>query len=229
LLGGETVATMTPSLSDTRSLLIEAGLDVFGEFGYAAASTRQLAERAGTNLAAIPYYFGGKEGLYREVVRHITDHLRHRVLPPLETMRQRLAAGELDAAAAAAALEQMLTGMIEFIIGAPQARRFARIIAREQMDPSAAFDIIFEAVWQPALTLAAALLARVRGAAAPTRTDSLQAYALFGQVLGFRVARETIVRFVGLEGYSTAETAEIREIILQQTRAILAGLQGERP
>lgn len=212
--------------ADARSRLIEAGLDVFGAQGYAGASTRQLAQQAGVNLAAIPYHFGGKEGLYRAVIQHIADHLQQRVMPSLAGVRQQLAEGTLDGAQAAAAFEQMLTTMVNFIIGTPEARRFARIIVREQMDPSAAFDIVFDQVWRPALALAAGLLARVKGEATPSRTTALQVYALMGQVLAFRASRENIVRFLGLEGYSADETAEIRAVILQQTRLVLAGLAG---
>ncbi len=55
-------ATGTP---DARQRLLEAGLALFAEHGYAGTSTRAIAEAAGTNVAAIRYYFGDKQGLYR--------------------------------------------------------------------------------------------------------------------------------------------------------------------
>ncbi len=45
--------------------LLEAALDIFGRDGYEAATTRAIAKKAGVNIAAIPYYYNGKEGLYR--------------------------------------------------------------------------------------------------------------------------------------------------------------------
>lgn len=53
----------------TRLRLLEAGLAVFSEVGYHGATIREIAGRAGTNIAAISYHFGGKDGLYAEVVR----------------------------------------------------------------------------------------------------------------------------------------------------------------
>ena len=41
------------------------GLGLFAHQGFAKTSTREIAEAAGTNLAAIKYYFGDKAGLYR--------------------------------------------------------------------------------------------------------------------------------------------------------------------
>ena len=56
---------------ETRDALIGAGLELFGENGFNATTTRMVASRAGANIAAIPYYFGGKKGLYHAVVEHI--------------------------------------------------------------------------------------------------------------------------------------------------------------
>jgi AcrR family transcriptional regulator len=56
---------------DTRQRLIDAGLEIFGTYNLEGATTRQLAEHAGVNQAAIPYYFGGKEGLYFAVIEYL--------------------------------------------------------------------------------------------------------------------------------------------------------------
>ena len=49
----------------SRERLLHSALALFAEQGFAKTSTRQLAQAAGTNLAAISYYFGDKAGLYR--------------------------------------------------------------------------------------------------------------------------------------------------------------------
>src|SRR5258707_13473772 len=68
---------------DAKQRLIEAGLEIFGIFNLEGATTRQLAQRAGVNQAAIPYYFGGKEGLYLAVIEHVITHKASRVRPAL--------------------------------------------------------------------------------------------------------------------------------------------------
>jgi len=205
----------------TRDRLLEAGLEVFGEHGFSAATTRMLAEKARVNLAAIPYHFGGKEGLYRSVVEHIAGHVRQALYPLLEEIRLALIAGELPAPAAVLLLERLLGALVDFVVGSPEAVRFSRIILREQMSPSAAYAIVFDRIMQPLLEALAALVARARGLRETDRRLQLQAFALLGQVLVFRFGRETAVRGIGLSGYSAGETNEIREVILAQTRAML--------
>lgn len=51
-----------------REQLIAHAARIFSSKGYAGASTREICEAAGVNLASIHYYFGDKEGLYRAVL-----------------------------------------------------------------------------------------------------------------------------------------------------------------
>lgn len=52
----------------TRDRIVDAALAEFAAKGYAGARVREIAQRAGVNAQLISYYFGGKEGLYREIV-----------------------------------------------------------------------------------------------------------------------------------------------------------------
>ncbi|GAA2596950.1 TetR family transcriptional regulator [Actinomadura fulvescens] len=53
----------------SRRLLLDAALDEFSAKGYAGARVQDIADRAGVNKQLINYYFGGKEGLYGELIR----------------------------------------------------------------------------------------------------------------------------------------------------------------
>jgi len=52
---------------EPRQRLLMASLQLFAQQGYSKTSTRELAEAAHVNVAAISYYFGDKAGLYRAV------------------------------------------------------------------------------------------------------------------------------------------------------------------
>jgi AcrR family transcriptional regulator len=51
----------------SRERLLQAGLRLFANQGFAKTSTRELAEAANVNVASISYYFGDKAGFYRAV------------------------------------------------------------------------------------------------------------------------------------------------------------------
>jgi AcrR family transcriptional regulator len=203
--------------------LLEAATDIFGRHGYDAATTRMIAGEAGVNIAAIPYYFEGKEGLYRAVINHIVGMVAGRLAESREEIARQSFTGPDAKEKAVTLLEQIVARLISFMIGSPQAPRVARIILREQMYPSAAYDIIFSGFMGSALDSMATLIMTISGDIS-RRKATLRAMSIVGQVLAFRVARETVVRALDITGYSPEETEEIREIIMEHTRCIIDGL-----
>ncbi len=65
---------------DTRSVLIEAGRDLFVTKGFDGASVRAITERAGANLGSITYHFGSKLELYHAVLESELGPLADRVV-----------------------------------------------------------------------------------------------------------------------------------------------------
>src|SRR6267378_1637104 len=57
------------SAGKVRERLLEAARELFLRYGYRAVSSRQIGAAAGVNFAMIRYYFGGKPGLYREILQ----------------------------------------------------------------------------------------------------------------------------------------------------------------
>lgn len=70
--------------NDCRTNLIETATPLFAEKGFHGVSVRELAKAAGVNLSMISYYFGGKEGLYAEVLNEQFTTLRR--LAEIKTM-----------------------------------------------------------------------------------------------------------------------------------------------
>ena len=79
---------------------------IFADKGYEAGSVRLITQKAKANQAAIAYHFGGKEGLYREVLRaalHAFDEFSLIDEAGIDRIGPRRGAAPLSAPAAAAA------------------------------------------------------------------------------------------------------------------------------
>lgn len=61
---------------DPRTRILEAAETLFADRGFAATSVRELAGRAGVNVAMIHYYFGSKAGLYRSLFEFEVGRVR---------------------------------------------------------------------------------------------------------------------------------------------------------
>ena len=57
-------------IGDTRARLLESACEVFAEKGYRDATTAEICDSAGANVAAVNYHFRSKEDLYAEAWRH---------------------------------------------------------------------------------------------------------------------------------------------------------------
>lgn len=218
------IASASPK---SRERLLEAAVDVFGKHGFEAATTRMIANEASVNIAAIPYYFNGKEGLYQAAVTHIVEKIETRAAATFREMGELASRQNLDRDGALDALETLLEAMVNFMVGLPEAPRVARIILREQIDPSSAYDIVFTRIMAPLINTIAALVAATGKNITP-RMARLRAAAIMGQVIVFRVGKETMVRLNGMEGYSPKETEEVRKVVLEHTRAVIKAGMLER-
>lgn len=77
----------------SRLALLEAAIEVFSERGYDAATTREVAKRAGVSEALIQRYFDGKQGLLLEIMEHFSSEdqdqwISH--LPFAETLEEEI-------------------------------------------------------------------------------------------------------------------------------------------
>ncbi|HZR70407.1 MAG TPA: TetR family transcriptional regulator [Burkholderiales bacterium] len=120
----------------TRRRILEAAERLFLEHGFDGTSLRMLTAAAGVNLAAVNYHFGGKEGLFREMIGARFDPLN----------RERIALlAEYERAAAGRPLEceTLLNALFAPTLRlAREAKRdgartdFLRLLGRAYVDPS---------------------------------------------------------------------------------------------
>lgn len=70
--------TATPARVEATDALLGAAEQLLVEIGYAAITTRKVAERAGVNHGLVHYYFGSMEDLLLRVVERYTEALIER-------------------------------------------------------------------------------------------------------------------------------------------------------
>jgi AcrR family transcriptional regulator len=207
--------------TDTRAQLLDAALDVFGRFGYEGASTREIAKSANANLAAILYHFGGKEGLHLAVAEHIAESIGAKLGPTIAAISAPEAAA--SPATARTMLHRLIETFADVILGSAEAERWARFIVREQMQPTAAFDVIYRFLGN-AVTNASRLFAT-----ALNRPDDVElrvrVFTFMGQVLVFRVAQAVVLRRLEWRAIGDSERALIKRIVLENLDDIIEAEQ----
>lgn len=167
-----------------REQLLAQATRIFAAKGFAAASTREICEAAGVNVAAIHYYYGDKEGLYRAVLlRPIAEMTQSfgafddPTLPFEHTMRMFIAPFLAMADDEQADLEAQVM----------------RLHLREMIEPSAVFREVTEQTIVPVHLALCRVIARHCGPAGPAGPDAdihQLAFAMVAMANDYCMSRE---------------------------------------
>lgn len=206
--------------SDTRTRLLKAALTVFSRRDFDAASVRDIVQLAGANVSAVSYHFGGKEGLYLATAEFLADTLLQRMNPMLAQIQSEGAGA--DPVTAEILLRRLIHGLLDTLLSDGIGDDAAGFVLREQHQPTAAFDILYQRLMLPMQQGFARLVARID----PTLDDTsrrgiLITHALIGQVLAFRMARSTVLRRLGQHAFSATDVTQIAAIISDLTHDAL--------
>lgn len=219
----------------TREALIRAALEIFGRDGFQAASTRAIAGAAGVNQALIGFHFGGKKELYIATFGYVTHRLAERIGPLLEDIEAQLRVRHSGRTSARTRLERWLpllhrvTDALVVVFTSEESRSWARLILREQQDPSEAFEAHYDESIGRIVSAVTGLVARALDRPPRDRQVRLLVFTIIGQALIFRAASATVVRHLGRQIGSQIgrrDTAAIQALIRRNTSAMLkAGVE----
>jgi AcrR family transcriptional regulator len=170
----------------TRERLIDIAGDIFGREGFKAATVRKIAEEANANIAAVNYHFRDKEGLYRAVLEDIFSKAFQRFpsVPPPE---------------AAADPEKRLHFFIQAMFYRFLSREGwgglsgqGKLIAREFLNPTPAFDNIVETYIRPQKNILSAIVSDVSGGKLDQDAVLSCAVSIIGQCIYYTFAAPII-------------------------------------
>jgi len=215
----------SPSRRDaTREKLLAAALDVFGRYGFDGASTRRLADAAGVNLQAIPYYFSGKEGLYIATADYLTELISNHVGDTRQRVGARIVAldtaGEpMSSAEARAFLTEIAQTMIALFVS-KKSESWARFIIREQMEPTEAFTRVYQGIMRPMIEIARRLIGAILDDDPASEHVRLRAFAFIGSILVFRMAHAAVLAQMEWETAGPQEVATLRHLAAELVAAL---------
>ncbi len=207
-----------------RDRLLQSGLEIFSRYGYEGASTRRLASAAQVNLATISYHFGCKEDYYLAVAQYIADIIATAHEPAMENARAALS----GLPPSREQLAELLSGLVRSLAGfmvRPEVHPIGLFILREQVFPTRALGIFQESFMLPMHTLICRILGMVMDSSPKSLQVIVRAQALIGQIVVFFTSRATILRQLGSQEFSQAQMDLVVEVVSQNIRAILAGMQ----
>jgi TetR/AcrR family transcriptional regulator, regulator of cefoperazone and chloramphenicol sensitivity len=162
-------------MSTPKDRIMAAAVQIFGRKGFKAATVREICQAARVNLAALNYYFGNKQDLYRTLVTDLLERAIQRypadmgkgfVADPQERLRLFILA----------LLHRLLApgGLSGF-------QNQGRLLARELADPSPVLDTLVQDHIRPQAAILGGIITELIGPDAPRERVMRCAFSIMGQ------------------------------------------------
>lgn len=211
----------------TREKLLKSSVDVFGRYGFDGSTTRMLADAAGVNLQAIPYHFGGKEGLYIASAEYIGEAISSHVAQVREEVRGRLAyleaSGQPPTGDEARKHLTLIAQTMVALFVSKQSEPWARFLIREQMEPTEAFARVYGGVMKPMLELVSKLVGVLLDEDPLSTHIRLRTLSFVGSILVYRMAHAAALAHLGWDTVGPREVRTLQDIARELVDSI--GLQ----
>ena len=138
----------------TRGRILEAAGEQFAKRGFRGATVRMICERAGVNISAIKYHFGGKEALYSEVLRFWHEYAIKKY-PPLFGVGEDATSDEK--------LRAFIRSLLFRLLDKGKPAWFGKLMAREMAEPTRSFDRMVQNAMRPLNQLLASIVQQIVG------------------------------------------------------------------
>lgn len=204
-----------------RNSLIKAGLELFGEQGFKATTTRVLAKKAKVNIAAIPYYFGSKKGLYMAIIEFMIERSMGYFGVFQDTVTKLIEDEEINKETALNEVKRFASIMVDFFVASDDAIPMVQILTREQANPTDAFDYLYDNHISKLVFAVNKLVSIYLDKSIEDDDVKIISHALYGQILSFIVSRETIYRRLGVRKFNNEQVELIREMMMNNIEASL--------
>jgi len=196
--------------AETRDRVLRAATELFAERGFHGTKVRDIAARAGANVAAGHYHFGSKRDLYVEVLRacfaEVRGTLERSGVQPTPAALARMSHPALERL-----IEKRMVVMMGNLLGPPPSAH-GTLMLREMLDPSDALPIVVSEFIQPMTADIAAIVRRL----AP-RLDEERVFwcvaSIVGQALFYRLTRPATLRILAMADFTPAYEARLADHI----------------
>lgn len=221
-IASPTASPMTSRGEHAKNMLIRAAIAQFAEYG-SHATTRDIAAAAGQNIAAIRYYFSGKDELYIACAQWIADFISEQFAPYQLAAKQLLSQPDPEKATMRQLTHSACRHLMRLMTN-NETLNISRFLSREQLSPTPAYQLIHSQVIAPLNYYLAQIIGRFAGCDGNDINMILHAHAIIGEILAFRLNRETLLLCTGWEDFDEQKADQAYQIIECHINLILQGL-----
>ncbi len=201
--------------ADTRQAILQAAIKAFGEAGFNAVTTRQIATMAQVNQPAIAYYFKNKEGLYLACAQQIIDgYAAHLSASSFDTFAR--LDKDLSPDQARDLLKDVLRALADLMISSKDQSESASFVEREMREPGLAHQYFYDHFWGPGIDVVTRLIGVAKGQVKADEVCRIQAVMLISSFVVFTPSQSVALQAMGWSRIGQDEAEQVLATLDQQ-------------
>ena len=183
---------------DSREHLLLTAGPIFAESGYRGTTVRRICEAAGVNIAAINYYFGDKERLYIEAVKHARGLIEQRW--PLPAWPPEMSAE--------GRLESLIFTFVNRLLCQASSGWQMKLVMREMIEPTRASEEMVQEAFRPFFRVLVSIIRELAPSSTPSTVLHRLGFSIIGQCVFYRVHERAVTLMIDADERSAEFTAD---------------------
>lgn len=197
--------------SNPKVRIAKAAISEFAMRSLDGARTREIAKKSGTNLAAISYHFGGKEGLYKTVINEMSSYFDAIVAPYY--LEGKKISDQNDSASAKKIAQSFILDCIKKFSELKIISSLCLIMVREEASPSDAFTPVFDSIYDKPTKFIAEMLVIASKKKIAKDMSLVFAQALWSNVRAYSARNCAVLKLHGWTEFSENEFEVVKSAL----------------
>ena len=213
---------------EVRGRILHAAIMLFGEQGFASASTRAIAAKAGVNPPALQYYFHNKERLHQACGQYIADRIAGHLQAPMARAAEVLMLA--DRAAAPEALWALMETVVDHSSSETEIPGWTQFLAQaaaEVADTSLA--LIHREAVEPLFEMFSALIALAWGRPTGDEAVRITAVLVLNQARAFGIHRQSALTLMAWPDFAEGRLGRAKLHIKAMMLSLIADPPRQAP
>lgn len=207
-------------MKDSKNKLLHTAFELFALRGLDGVSTREIAQKAGCNIQAISYYFGGKDGLYEAVLGYAAEFIREESRAYLHFEDYCKVLPLLDREQSVDLLFRVFDDLIDFGF-AKKNMYVGLMLTREEFSPSKYNKEFLEKLKSPMQDFITGCVSKITGLKEKEPENIFLCYMLTSQVLCFGRGKLLLLKFLNMKTFTPEAVKLVKQMVHKNTKAIL--------
>jgi AcrR family transcriptional regulator len=191
--------------------ILDAAITVFARNGFDAARTRDIAALAKTNICMLHYHFVSKDNIYKSVIDRIKQEAQQHMLVIIAE-QQKIIENAKNKKQIIEAIKAISLTFVEVIIS-PEKKRFAKIVAFEQLEQSKHFKTLFNNVMKPVCDPMMLAVSKILDQKITATEVILNTHTLMGILCSFEHSKSSLMYVSGWKEYNSKNIGHIKNHI----------------